>query len=142
MTGPQRIESDERWWCNCGKWQSRHRLFTECRAWAPQIRRLWRGAGKDCHWEHPRAPSVRWLWKEEAAEAVLEYLEDTQVGCRVPSERAGRDEGSDEEEVPGSDGEEGGPGPSEAFLSFASFLCSSFPSFPFIPFLCLAALRE
>lgn len=35
--------------------------------------------------------SVRWLWKEEATEAVLEHLEDTRV-----------DEGRDEE---------GGPGP-------------------------------
>ena len=40
MTRPQRLESDECWWCNCGKQQTRHHLFTECRAWAPQIRRL------------------------------------------------------------------------------------------------------
>ena len=42
---------------------------------------------------------------------MLEYLEDTRVGCMVSSERAGVDEGRDEEEVPGSEGEEGGPGP-------------------------------
>ena len=32
MTGPQRLETDECWWCNCGRRQSRHHLFTECRA--------------------------------------------------------------------------------------------------------------
>ena len=30
--------------------------------------------------------------------------------CRVSSGRAGVDEGRDEEEIPGSEGEEGGPG--------------------------------
>ena len=30
-----------------GRRQSRRHLFTECRAWAPQIRRLWRRVGKD-----------------------------------------------------------------------------------------------
>ena len=40
MTGPQRAESDECWWCNCGKRQSRHHLFTECQSWLPQIRGL------------------------------------------------------------------------------------------------------
>ena len=50
MTGPQRLESDECWWYNCGKWQPRHHLFVECRAWSPQIRELWQGVGKDCGW--------------------------------------------------------------------------------------------
>ena len=59
MTGPQWLGSDVCWWCNCGKRQTRHHLFPECRAWAPQIRRLWKRVGKDCHWEHLRAPSVR-----------------------------------------------------------------------------------
>lgn len=53
MTGPQRLESNERWWCNCGERQTRHHLFTGCRVWAPQIRRLLGGVGND-----PRAPSV------------------------------------------------------------------------------------
>ena len=61
MTGPQRLETDECWWCNCGRRQSRHHLFTECRAWRPQIRKLWRRIGKDCGWEHPKAPALRWL---------------------------------------------------------------------------------
>ena len=32
MTGPRRLESDECWWCRCGKRQSQHHLFIECRA--------------------------------------------------------------------------------------------------------------
>ena len=54
---------------------------------------------------------MRWLWKGEATRAVLEFLEDTRVGCGVSSGRAKVDEGRDVEEVPGSEGEEGGPGP-------------------------------
>ena len=108
MTGPQRLELDDCWWCNCGRRQARHHLFTECRAWAPQIRRLWRRIGKDCRWQHPRAPSVRWLWEERAIEEVLEYLGDTRLGCRVSPGRAGVDEDGGVEEAPGS---EGGPNP-------------------------------
>ena len=35
--------------------------------------------GRDCQWQHPRAPSVRWLWDERATEAVLECLGGTRV---------------------------------------------------------------
>ena len=48
MIGPQRLDSDRCWWCNCGKRQTRCHLFTECRAWAPQIRALWSRVRKDC----------------------------------------------------------------------------------------------
>ena len=53
---------------------------------------------------------MRWLWKEEAIEAVIEFLEDTGVGCRV-SRWALVDEDRDREEDAGQGGEEGGPGP-------------------------------
>ena len=36
MTEAQRVESSECWWCNCGRRQSRHHLFTEFRAWDPR----------------------------------------------------------------------------------------------------------
>ena len=112
MTGPQRLETDERWWCNCGR-QSRYHLSAECQAWAPQIRDLWRKIGKDCHWEHPRAPALRWLWKEEATESVLEFLESTRVVCRASAEvaRARVDEDRGGGAARGAEGEEGGPGP-------------------------------
>ena len=83
-------------------------LFVECRAWTAQRQRLWRRVGKDCGWEHPRAPAVRRLWDERATEAVLEFLKDTRVGfwtaagtARRPAEDVGQ----------GDEGEEGGPGP-------------------------------
>ena len=108
MTGPLHLETNECRWCATGKRESRHHLFTECEAWRPQIRRLWRRIGKDCGWKHPRAPAVRKLWRKEATEAVLEFLEDTRVGCwtvtqgaRRPAEGVGQ----------GGEGEEGGPGP-------------------------------
>ena len=82
MTGPQRLDTCECWWCSCGKQRLRYYLFTECQAWAPQIRTLWQRIRVGCRWEHPRAPDLRWLWKEEAIEAVVEFLENTRVGYR------------------------------------------------------------
>ena len=88
-----------------GEPQSRHHLFTRCRAWAPQARKLWKEIGRACEWEHPRAPSIRLLWDGRATEAVLEFLRTTRVGCtgveRVPPEGEGKD----------NEGEKGRPGP-------------------------------
>ena len=71
---------------------------------------MWKRIGKDCKWEHPRASSVRWLWREDATEAVLEFLEDTPVGSRSSGmARANVDERESVGQV--SEGEEGGPGP-------------------------------
>ena len=104
-----RTGDDRCWWCGGGRQQTRHHLFTECRAWMPQIRRLWKDTGKAQEWKHPRAPSGKWLWKKKSTEAVLAFLRDTRVGCvrverRLP-EDAGVRTGS------GDEGEEGGPGP-------------------------------
>ena len=38
MTGAQGLGSSEYWWCSCGRGQSRHHLFVECKAWAPKQR--------------------------------------------------------------------------------------------------------
>ena len=113
MTGPQRLEKDECWWCSNGRRQSRHHLFTECQAWTPQIRELWRRVGKDCGWDHPRAPTLRWLWKDDAIGAVVELLENTRVGSRASAEmtRARIDGGREGDEVLGQESEEDGPGP-------------------------------
>ena len=99
-----RGEDDQCWWCMSGEPQSRHHLFTRCRAWLEQRRRLWKDVGEACEWKHPRTPSVRLLWDVRAAGAVLEFLRTTRVGCfgveRVPPVDWGAEEG-----------EEGGPGP-------------------------------
>ena len=42
ITGPFRVETSECRWCCSGKREPRHHRFTECEAWRPQIRRLWR----------------------------------------------------------------------------------------------------
>ena len=42
---------------------------------------MWQRVEKDCEWESPRAPAVRLLFRDEqAAPALLEFLEDTRVG--------------------------------------------------------------
>ena len=41
-----KTDDDWCWWCGEGKQQTRHHLSTECKAWLPQIRRLWRDIGK------------------------------------------------------------------------------------------------
>ena len=66
--------------------------------------------GNDCGWEHLRAPAARKLWREGAAGAVPELLENTPVGQRWPvgAVRAPR---AEEGEGEASEGEEGGPGP-------------------------------
>ena len=81
------------------------------------------GVGEALGRKRPRAPSVRYLWEEKAADAVLEFLRTTRVGCvgigRVPPE----DRGDDEE------GEEGGPGPPRMCLSFVFFLLADGEAF-------------
>ena len=44
---------------------------------------MWQRVGKECGWRHPRARSVRLLWREKATEAVLDRLRDIREGCRV-----------------------------------------------------------
>ena len=112
-----KADSDRCWRCEGGKRQIRHHLFTEYRAWLPQIRKLWKGIGKVHEWKHPRAPSVRWPWREKFTEIVLVFLRSTRVGCtcigttrKLPEEWC---EEGHEEAGTGDEGEEGGPGPPE-----------------------------
>ena len=81
VTGPLRRESGECQWCRCGKRESRHHIFVECRAWVPQIQRLWKRVANDCKWRHPRAPAVRKLRKEGAIEGVVQFLRDVRARC-------------------------------------------------------------
>ena len=113
ITGLQYLESDECWWCNCGRTLSRFHLFVECRAWAPQIRERWKRVGKDCGWEHPRAPALQWLWKNDAVGVVVDFLEGTRAGSRALAEmvRLRMDEDREDAEVLGQESEEDGPGP-------------------------------
>ena len=80
--------------------------------------------GKDCGWEHPRTPALRWLWKDDAVGAVVDFLEGTRVGSRASAEVArGRvDEVRGEEAAWGGGGRRAG----QARPRLMSFLCLSF----------------
>ena len=74
------------WWCESGERQSSHHLFTRCPVWAPQTtgRKVWEDIGKACGWEHPRAPSVKWL-----------FLRDTGAGGTITMRKPPEEEGDD-----------------------------------------------
>ena len=75
MNKIHKAADDRRWWCGGGKQRTRYHLFTKCRAWLPQTRRMW----KAHRWRHPRAPAIKWLWREESTEAALEVLRETRL---------------------------------------------------------------
>ena len=87
----------------------------------PEIRQLWQRVERDCEWGSRRALSVRLLFRDErATQAILDFLEKTRVGKMPGLDLLGvEEEESDLEEIemwaeevePGSEGEEGGPGP-------------------------------
>ena len=56
---------------------------------------------------------MRWVWREEATEAVIKFLEDTRVGSRSSGMARAKvdDRESVGQESEGEEGEEGGPGP-------------------------------
>ena len=58
--------------------------FVKCRAWATQIRELWRSVGGACEWKRPRAPSIRLLFQDKhATPAALAFLRDTKIGRMI-----------------------------------------------------------
>ena len=101
------VESDQCWWCEGGR-QSREHLFKECRTWKDQIRKLWRNIGEvsgeavlktdrsRCKargrgkgfglWGsggkvRPSNCSMSRLFGDARfTEAILEFLEETEVG--------------------------------------------------------------
>jgi hypothetical protein len=93
-------DSDECWWCESGKRQTREHLFKECPRWLPEIRELWRAVGKALGWKRMRWRSVSALFREErATEAILEFLRQTEIGKmrRVEVPVDGEAGGPDEE---------------------------------------------
>jgi hypothetical protein len=79
------VDSDECWWCDAGVRQTRHHLFCECRAFRPQIVKMWRAVGEALGWKRRRRKRVSDLfYREEATEAVLEFLRTTGVGKFPP----------------------------------------------------------
>ena len=66
----------------------------------PQTEKLWKDIGKSHGRKHPRAPSVKWLWRDNSTEAAPVFLRSTRVGC--VSNRRKLPEGREECEVIGS----------------------------------------
>ena len=55
----KKTDSNLCWWCEDGRSiQTRQHLFTECRAFKPQIKRLWKSVGKQLNWRHPRSKRI------------------------------------------------------------------------------------
>ena len=103
------VDSDQCWWCSGGR-QSREHLFKECRAWKKEIRELWKRVGeissdsRDAGDNFSKKGSKRrkkgfgffsqkyrvrpgnctvgkLMSDPRFTEAVLNFLEDTQVGA-------------------------------------------------------------
>ena len=71
---------------------------------------------------------MRWVWREGATEAVIEFLEGTPVGSRSSGmARAKLDDRGGVGQV--SEGEEGGPGPPQSVFFLCFFPLSMLPSF-------------
>src|SRR3977135_3008514 len=83
----KKIESSQSWWCDSGARQTRHHLFCECRAFRPQIVKLWKAVGEALGWKRWRRKRMNiadLFYREETTEAVLEFLRTTGVGMYPP----------------------------------------------------------
>jgi hypothetical protein len=93
----RKIDSDQCWWCDSGVRQTRHHLFCECRAFRPQIVKMWKAVGEALGWKRRRRKRVSDLfYREEATEAVLEFLRTTGVGKYPPRPPATAEESEEE----------------------------------------------
>jgi len=54
----KKIDSDQCWWCESGRRQTREHLFKECSAWKTQINNLWRQARRKLGWKRPKMIKV------------------------------------------------------------------------------------
>ena len=74
----KKTDSDQCWWCETGKRQTRDHLFKECGRWKTEINLLWKTIGKKLGWKHRRNKKISELFREEkATEAILQFLKDT-----------------------------------------------------------------
>ena len=90
----RKTDSDKCWWCRGGKQQTAITSSLSAGHGPHRPRKCGTTIGKACGWNHPRAPSVKHLWKDKATEAVLDSLRDT-AGCMVNVRRLPREEGGE-----------------------------------------------
>ena len=77
----KKTDSDQCWWCETGKRQTRDHLFKECERWKTEINVLWTTIGKKLGWKHRRNKKISELFREEKATgAILQFLRDTGIG--------------------------------------------------------------
>lgn len=75
----KKSDSDECWWCEIGKRQTREHLFKECLHWKVEITELWRRVSKDVGWRNHRWKPISSLFNEKKATgAILEFLDKTE----------------------------------------------------------------
>jgi hypothetical protein len=78
-------EEDTCWWCNSGRKQTRGHLFGGCKAWKREVlalkKKIERLRGKR-RGRGGRVNVVSLFQDERLTEAVLEFLEETEVGKR------------------------------------------------------------
>ncbi|KAI5802362.1 hypothetical protein FPQ18DRAFT_300497 [Pyronema domesticum] len=79
ITNIKKSDSDECWWCEIGKRQTREHLFKECLHWKVEITELWRRVSKDVGWRNHRWKPISSLFNEKKATgAILEFLDKTE----------------------------------------------------------------
>jgi hypothetical protein len=85
LTRIKKKESDICWWCDSGRKQTRGHLFGRCRAWRRELldlkKKVERLKGKR-RGRGARLKVVSLFQDERLTDAVLEFLEQTEIGRR------------------------------------------------------------
>jgi len=77
----KKTDSDQCWWCETGKRQTRDHLIKECGRWKTEINVLWTTIGKKLGWKHHRNKKISKVFRQEKATgAILQFLRDTDIG--------------------------------------------------------------
>jgi len=71
----KKTDSDQCWWCETGKRQTRDHLFKECGRWKTETNVLWTTICKKLGWKHRRNKTSE-LFREKATGAILQFLRD------------------------------------------------------------------
>jgi len=80
-------EDDQCWWC-CRSRQTREHLFKHCTRWRAQQKAMWAKVEKDTKRGKRRWKMAELFADERCSEAILEFLRTTDVGRKVPVEKA------------------------------------------------------
>ena len=84
--------TDHCWWCDKAQPQTVGHLLRDCRKWRKEQRILWKKVGRGC--QHTCIPLL--FANRKATKAILDFLEQTEVGNRVPERtREEHEEGRD-----------------------------------------------